>query len=364
MAFDAVLQDFTVQTLYYNLLLTEFPNEKLPYFKPLSEDIYDLEFVWSNSTNILTFDYEIKISEIQKSAFDMNDYDLFSSSFNDIIKVNITFDNCGIGSVRFDFDVIKGVKTDDLIKLIDKSCTLVDSYLFVKIKKNLAKTDIETELLKDHMVYSVVSSVIESPVSYPKEEIFGIAWKYSDYKSANDQIVDKIISDDVSLQKNDTLIVTKQSTFMIFEDVGKDYVESRLIAIEMFWRQKLLLKKLDYKIIKLFKCINDKKTKENLELLIEKIKLSQISMHSDLEAYRNSILSVTDSFSMLFRKLNEVFELDTHFNFVQSKLNACDNIYEGLHDEKRNKLMENIQWIVIGVGLANIITIVLLELIK
>ena len=45
-------------------------------------------------------------------------------------------------------------------------------------------------------------------------------------------------------------------------------------------------------------------------------------MHSDLEAYRNSILSVTDSFSILFKTLNNVFGLNTHFNFVQSKLNA------------------------------------------
>ena len=132
----------------------------------------------------------------------------------------------------------------------------------------------------------------------------------------------------------------------------------------MFWRQKLLLKKLDYKIIKLFKCINENKSKNSLEDLIKKIKDSQIAMHSDLEAYRNSILSVTDSFSILFKTLNNVFGLNTHFNFVQSKLNACDNIYEGLHDEKRNKLMERIQWIVIIVGIVNIAVFVIIEIIK
>jgi len=326
----------------------------------------------------LTFDFELNISEMNE--FDLIDeekidHDLISCFCNEIIKINITFDNCGICSIRFDFEVKKDITTNNLIELFDKSLFLTDKYLLNKIKDDLDKTDIKffndkndlkikdikSDLLKDPMWYTVISSINKEPVSYPKEEIFGVSWNYEDYNKANCKIINEITSNDISLQEDDTLIVTKQSTLMIFVEVNENYIEDRIIAIEMFWRQKLLLKKLDYKIIKLFKCINDKKTKDNLELLIKKIKKSQISVHSDLEAYRNSILSVTDSFSMLFKTLNKVFELDTHFNFVQSKLDACDNIYEGLHDEKRNKLMERIQWIIIGLGIANIAVLVIFE---
>ena len=110
---------------------------------------------------------------------------------------------------------------------------MADKYLLKKIKRDLENTniklfftendkeikDIESDLLKDPMWYTVISINNTKPISYPKKEIFqGISWGYPPYKKANDKIINEITSNDISLQKCETLIVTKQSTLMIFVD--------------------------------------------------------------------------------------------------------------------------------------------------
>ena len=58
---------------------------------------------------------------------------------------------------------------------------------------------------------------------------------------------------------------------------------------------------------------------------------------------------------MLFETLNKVFKTENQYNFVQEKLETCKSIYEGLNEERRNNLMENIQWIVVIIGLTTIL---------
>jgi hypothetical protein len=65
---------------------------------------------------------------------------------------------------------------------------------------------------------------------------------------------------------------------------------------------------------------------------------------------------------MLFDTLNKVFQLDKYYRFVQEKLNTCNNIYQGLYSEQRNDLMENIQWVVLILGVASIVLIVIGEI--
>lgn len=375
-AFDAFLETFTRQWLCKNLFKTTLFKKSTPFYESLNKDIYDLEYVNSNVQSILKLIFEFKFEELKENRIiTIEEYNYFSSYCNDIIKVYVIFDKCGICSVRFDFIVKKSINTDDLIELTEKSCCLVDgdvgaNDLFSVIKNDLKKTDIKTILLKEPMTYTIISSIKEGsdsyPLNYPKNEIFGVSWKYTNYMMVSNTIINDVCSNNIPLFTDDILLVTRQSTLMVFpgdpEDSDlKDYVENRIIAIELFWRQKFLLRKLDYQITDLLEYIKKEETGGNLKSLIKKIKDTQISMHSDLETYRNTILSVNNMFVILFRTLNKIFEVETHFNFVQSKLSTCDSIYKGLHDERRNNLMERLQYIVIVLGSINVFYLLLTE---
>lgn len=278
----------------------------------------------------------------------------------------MSFDNCGIGSLRLDFNVKEEINVDDLIDMFMETCTLSDEPIFNIIKAELEKTKIKTTLV-EHATYTVISSINNNQCVYTEEEIFGVAWKYWEYWRANDKLIAKINSNNIANKKDDTLLVTTQSTLMIFFEKDleyiENYIEERVNAIELFWRQKYLLKNLDFKIGNLFKKIDKEVNAGNLDSAINEIKETQVSMHSELEAYRNTKLSVTHSFSILFETLNNVFDLNKHYTFVETKLNACDSIYQGFHDEQRNKLMENIQVVVIFLGVGSILLVLMTDVI-
>jgi len=213
------------------------------------------------------------------------------------------------------------------------------------------------------MIYSVISSTKATIKPIDKNrDILGISWKFREYKTIKDDILTEILENDVTIHKGDIITVTTQAVLMVFPDLEDElyhnYVEERINAIEIFWRQKFLLKKMHFKLNYLITNIEQTKEK-SLEKAVDEIQKMQITIQSELEVYRNTIISITHSYSMLLETLketlNKVFKIKNHYNSVQEKLEASKSIYESLNEEKRNILMENIQWIVVLVGMTTII---------
>jgi hypothetical protein len=282
-------------------------------------------------------------------------YNFFMPLHSNCVDVTISFDNCGICSVRFDFYVDKPIGTNDLIDELIITCNLTDLILFDFIKDDLIKnTKINRDILEKHMVYSIISS--NNPknclknLRMSKKELFGISWKYPEYCYAAENMVKKIIENNIPIQEEDILTITTQTTLMIFPGVDDEYINERIMAIEMFWIQRHLLKKIDFRLGKIFDDINHQIMQGDLKAAIKTIRATKIGMQSDLDAYRNTIISVNHSFSLLFETLNHVFNLEKHYNFVQEKMNSCEDIYKGLYSEQQNITTENIQWIVIIIG--------------
>lgn len=356
MAFDSVIPKFTKKDLQAELRNTDF-SYSYPKFKPFNDSIYDCEYARLNSKKVLFVTLNINVLEIilKVNGITWNDYGLYKPFYSDLVDVTISFDNCGIGSARFDFYIENSIGVDELIEELIITCKLADEILFQYLKDDIIKnTKIHEDILEKHMVYSIISS--NSPNNCTRnlcmtpKELFGISWKYPDYNYANENMVQKVIRNNIPIQEDDILTVTTQSTLMIFNDVDDYYINERILAIEMFWIQKHLLKKIDFQIGRIFDDINKDILKGDLKTAIKRIRDTKIRMQSDLDVYRNTIISVTHSFSLLFETLNNVFILDKHYNFVQEKMNSCEEIYSGLYSEEQNSLTENIQWIVIIIG--------------
>ncbi|MGB9980175.1 hypothetical protein [Methanobacterium sp.] len=306
-----------------------------------------------NSEKILGVKLSINILKIMNVI--SKDYVFYKPLYLNSVDVTVTFDKCGIGSARFDFNISKSVDAPELINALIITCTLADEILFEHLKNDLMEnTSLSVDVLEKHMTYSVISSnsINNSPklVRMDNKEIFGISWKYHEYMYAEDNMIQEIIKNSIPVQEGDIFTITTQSTLMIFPGVDDEYIEERIMAIEMFWIQKLLLKKIDFQLGCIFEYINKDIMKGNLKAAIQKIRNTKIRLQSDLDVYRNTIVSVTHSFLLLFETLNIVFDLNKHYNFVQEKMNSCENIYQGLYSEEQNVLTENIQWIVIIIG--------------
>lgn len=368
------------------LLKTSYFKESSPDFKPFSKIIYDSEYADDNSNKIIVITSQLNISNIisvskeflesdeffknELSKLDKESQNAVKKGFEsskliiqqfckEMVKVIVSFDSCGIHSVRFDFD-LKSIKTRELIEMIESTCFLIDNLFFPILKKDFEGLKIiKKDCLSEHMVYSIISSTkaFINPI-YVNREILGISWKQRDYALVTNNILKELTKNDIAIFKGDILTITTQAVLMVFPDLKanlyNNYVEERINAIEIFWRQKLLLKKMHFELNKLIKNVNENNEKVALKSEIKKILKMQITIQSELEVYRNTIISITHSYSMLFDTLNEVFKTDNEYKFIQEKLETCKSLYDGLNDEKRNQFMENIQVIVIFIGLATI----------
>lgn len=351
-----------------NTFLGEYPSFKL---KSLSDDIYEKDFVRLNP-KIPTFELEFKglnIFDIFKEDFKKENMELefnFLSSVKENlkeIKINFCFDQCGICSATFDFSFHfkNSIETSSTIKILTYLCGFVDEILFPKYLKLKIETIVginhKAGLLKEHATYPVICSTdIYNTATKENEtyEIFGILWMDEEYNSYSKDIVNEITRINIAPHKGDILTISTTSSLIIFKGIGihDNYVNERINAIEIFCRQEYLLKKLD---IKLDSIIREYKKTDDLKSVIKEIRSTQIDIQSSLEFYRNTKISVTLSFNILFDTLNNVFGLDKYYKVVNEKLNVCENLYRSSYEERRNQLTENIQWIVVLLGFSSLI---------
>lgn len=384
-AFDSkfYLNDFKNTDLekFREKLKDSYFSGSTPAFKPFSK-IYDSEYAENNPDKIICIKSDISISKFisesekalrikddkkKKEKF-QSSQEIIQEYCNENIKILLSFDSCGVHSIRFDFD-LDNIEPIELIKLLYSTCDLIEDYFFSCLKKDLEKSEIiKKDCLSKPMVYSIISctKVYFNPI-YKRREKLGISWKNKGYKTIKNNIMEEILKNDVAIHKNDIITITPQTVLMVFPDIKDDnyhdYVEERINATEIFWRQKFLLKKMHFKLNYLTTNIKQIREEKGLEYAINEIQDMQITIQSELEVYRNTIISVTHSYSMLFDTLNKVFKTKNQYNFVQEKLETCKSIYEGLNEERRNNLMENIQWIVVIIGLATIILSILVDVI-
>lgn len=343
---------------------TEYFSESQPYFKHFNKLIYDSEYAENNSEKIIVIESQISLSDIlSKSQNTLNDgqRNFIKKFCNDNIEIIISLDSCGVNSARFDFS-LDPIETFELIEITDITCNLIEDSFFPYLKKGLIDNEIiKEDILSKHMIYSIISCT-ESNIDpfNSKRDILGIAWKNKDYKTVDDKLLEKIIENDVAIHKKDIITVTPQAVLMVFPSLKdylyKNYVEERINAIEVFWRQKILLKKMHYELDDLISNIDKIKEQQGIEFAIKEIQRMQITIQSELEVYRNIIISITYSYAILFDTLNKVFKTKNQYNFVQEKLETCKSIYEGLNEERRNNLMENIQWAVLIIGILALIS--------
>lgn len=347
---------------------TEFFNSLELNFKQLNNDIYDAEYSNFNKDNILSLKLEIKLTNYNK-RIDKNECKI-SSVYDDIIFVEINFDKCNIGSVKFVFNILKPIETLTLIEILEDTCTLVDKCLFNLLKKDLEKVGIESEILKEHITYSIISGDDISETHHPlnnEKELFGIAWNNPNFNKIDEKIINDVLKNSIPIYNNETIIVTTQSTLLLsIED--NDYVNEIIEAIELFWRQKCLIKKIDFQISTLLKKVS-KDDEKSFESEIEEITSTQKSLNSELEIFRNTVVSVVQTYTRLFKTLNNVFNMDNHYYFVKAKMEACERIYNQLYGQQQSKyekerknIMYNIQWAVLILGFLTLISTIIISI--
>ncbi len=370
--FENIESESCKKELTKKLKETKHFNESNPKFKPFNKYIYDLEYAEKNKEKTITIKFTIddifEIATESKEVLEskMDDFDsskiIFEKYCNNQIQVIVSIDSCGIHSVRFDFE-LKSIETPELIEVLDFTCYFIIDYFFFCLKVDLEDNEIlEKECLdclSKPMLYSVISSTGATINPYTRDrDILGISWKFRDYKIINDNLLTKILENDVAIREGHILTVTPIVVLMVFPDFlseSYDYVEERINAIEIFWRQKFLLKKMHFNLNDLITKYKTNKREKGLKDTISELQNMQITIQSELEVYRNIIISVTHSFSMLFETLNKVFKTKNQYDFVQENLETIKSIYESLNEERRNDLLEKIQWIVILIGVTSII---------
>ncbi|MDO8869283.1 MAG: hypothetical protein Q7V10_00870 [Methanobacteriaceae archaeon] len=319
----------------------------------LNSEVYDREYL-EKTPKILTFRL---------------DFDLFSfinPALENEMNITVCFGQNGINSARFDFNLTYPVMTPELIKISDETGEWVDSFIFHLLKSKIISLLIipaQKPLLNVHSTYSVVTSTdTEISSIIIEKEIFGIIWNNKHYRMVHDDLVSKVMENSIPIYRNDIITIAEPAALMIFQGKNLNYVNERINAVEMHQRQKYLLKKIDFQLDSIISRVKEKE-KINLKSAIGEIENTQIEIQSALEIYRNTRISATTSFILLFDLLNDVFRLNNQYKFIQEKLNACEKIYEGLHSEQRNNLMERIEWIVLILGVESLILLFLTDVI-
>lgn len=347
----------------------------------LNKDIYSKIFV-ERYPKILNLIFEINLFDFIRNYNNKEKLDshlkifnwiLENSSINNKVKIKICFDQIGVNSIRFDFKINKSLETKKLIKIANDTGKFVDEILFCEVKKNiteLTKTKVnENSILKVHDTYTVIYSTDSNiDLNNDKKEIAGIISLNDYYSDFNDENVEKKTENEFSLYEGTLIAAGHSATLMIFNNPERftnnpnNYINERISALEMYHRQKYLLKKLDVDLDNLIREFEENNDFNEISLLKEKmnkIKKTQIDIQSKLEIYRNTRTSITSSFILFFDILNNTFSLDKHYKFLLEKLDACDKIYQGLYDHTRTEFMEDIQFIVAILGVLSLIILMI-----
>ncbi len=331
----------------------------------LNKEIYDDDFIKNNENNFLSLKSKLKLSKHKKNinkciSEESRPLDIFKSLFccDDNVLITVNFDSCGVSSINFVFNISKDVQTRRLIDILQNTCKLIDKCLFNLFKDDLKELFKKTEgfelseYLTEHLTYSIVcgDEINEIHADNRRRELFGVAWNNRDYMDFDKKIVDKVFNNNMPVCTDDIFLITKQATLIIRQYYDENFIE----AIELFWRQKCLIKKVDFQIMKLLRDITYKE--EDLKSQINYLTNTQREVNLNLEACRNTILSFVDIYALLFEKLNNTFNTSSHYSFVKSKMEDCKQIYQQLYNEKQETLLYTIQKIIITLGVLTLIT--------
>lgn len=366
---------------------TEYFYNSIPIFGSFNKNIYDLDFVENNKCRALHLKSYIDPTELIMYICHRRDFINFlceNSELSDKIEnfkkilffcerkitIDLDLDKQGIYIVHFDFKLKKEIQTNDLTDLVDLTCQLSDEILFKIIENDLNKNffkNVDNKLLlndKNKENFSLVHETYTVTVStnfdtycdndYMKE-IVGIGWKQPDFADLNGITLQKIMKNNISFYKNDILLITSVGTIMAIKGTSLkgDYINGRMNAIAMFCRQNLLLKKIHMSIDDLIN--NSLIDSNNPEDSINEIQKIQINIQSDLVFYENVILSIVDSYKLLFETFNNVLETDNKYKLIKSKIESSKSIYGNVIDNRRHKQMRDLQIIVLLVGILTIV---------
>lgn len=375
-AFDHFKFEFNpenIKALKSSTIYNKIPSVKC---KKLNDKIYSKKFVekypelLNVSLKINVQDYITQINEKGESLFLEECADVFElceDSLSPNVLITICFDLIGVSSARFDFEITKPLKTTALINYANITACFVDTALFSEIKNLmiLIPKVVNKEIKNDvHDTYSVIYSTdSDIDLAACRDEISGIVSLNDAYIHFSKDMVKKKMKNAFSHYENTLIITGYSATFMMFKDLKrltkkpKRYINELITAVEMYHRQRYLLKTLDIYLDKLIRDLKENKGKfdnNSLKSKMNEIKKTQIDIQSKLEIYRNTRLSIKASYIMFFDVLNEIFHLDKHYKFVLEKLDVNKSIYESLNEERRNTWMENIQVIIIILGIATV----------
>lgn len=340
----------------------------VPKFVDFDEYIYDLDFAKKSLKTAIYSEFSLFFKNITYliPKNHVEDFEKIKKYCKDEVKVGLTLDKTGIHTIRFEFILYenKQINTPDLIKIAENTCCICDEDLFQELEKDLInllrkigeKQNSSKIFSLEHATYTITTSTNTNLFAKNnKSEIAGIAMRNENFEDLSQEIVSKILSNNVSLYKDECLIVTSMGIFIVLDniDLDDDYITDRIFAIEMFYRQNLILKKDNLLLEGLIKDITPM-LKKIQESLIE-IQDIQIEVQTELSIYENIMVSVTDSYNMLFGKLNHVLQMDIYYDIIKSKIETSKSIYESLNDNRRNELMKNIQYILIFLGALTII---------
>lgn len=282
------------------------------------------------------------------------------------IRIKISFDQIGISSVRFDFKINNQINTSHLIKNANDTSCLVDEILFPELENKFFEIlEVnQKDILKVHDTYTIITTTQSNINLTNNKEISGIITLTEKYDYFSKDMVKSKLENQFSIYQDTLINIGYTATLMVFKNPDyftenpEKYINERINALEMYHRQKYLLKKLDIELDVLIRDLEknfDDLDINNLKYKMDRIKKTQIDIQSKLEIYRNTRSLTTASFVIFFDIYNNVFHLDKHYKFVLEKLDACDNVYQGLHNQIRNELMEDIQVIVAILGILSLI---------
>lgn len=322
-----------------------------------NSQIYDCEFIRVNEgKKAISISGEINGKNIKniissyKNDLLKDEKDNFNSfkRFFNLNKMNyrIVLDSYGIGTIRIKFDLIKNniINTINIIKSTKAAGKLVDKYLFpnyfkekiFKILRTIFKEEIKI-ILEEHHTYPAI--LTNRKQIFSKDELYGIVWKDKDYKKVKKNVIDKVVND-IAMEPTDNFIISQPATFMRFlnSNFEKPYFQNRINALEILRRQHHLLKGFDFQLSEII----EKKEKNDLSLLLNKIKQIQDNVFLLSEFYKNIKVAVMQEYKYIFKTANEVFGINDLYESLKSKIDWSYNITNDLIQERRNYFFKGI----------------------
>lgn len=360
LTFDLLHKDFNIDYLKKNSNLEELKknmiNENTKFFdkKPEYVRFQDLENYYDpkyiEKTKILEFFVILdKIDQLDciKGKYGWSRF---------LKKVDFSFRiDSGISTIRadFNFEFNHSIDTLKLIKIVREVNGLMDSKIFKDylLQKFISITKGnfgELNEFENYLTYPVIVST--DNLNLKDRELCGICWRNEKFDIFNDKQVDSILSNDISPYSRSKFVITDVASCLFFPNATKEYIDKRINIIEMFFRQDFLLKRIDDELDELFEDLEKNKNKTSLKKSISKIRKNHYEINENLEIYRNTEFALASMYIMIIDTLTSVFNQNKHYHYIQEKINTCDNVYQGLLNDRQNEIMERIQWIVIIIG--------------